>query len=52
MRAARSIPGRFQVPAIGELPARIHAILPLDQAASAHRTIAKGGLRGRYVLTP
>jgi NADPH:quinone reductase-like Zn-dependent oxidoreductase len=38
--------------ASGELPARVHAVMPLDQAAAAHRAVAKGGLRGRYVLTP
>ena len=38
--------------AAGELPARVHAVLPLDQAADAHRAVAKGGVRGRYVLRP
>jgi NADPH:quinone reductase-like Zn-dependent oxidoreductase len=38
--------------ASGQLPARVHAVLPLDQAADAHRAVAKGGVRGRYVLTP
>ena len=38
--------------AAGELPARVHAVVPLDQAADAHRAVAKGGVRGRYVLTP
>jgi NADPH:quinone reductase-like Zn-dependent oxidoreductase len=38
--------------ASGELPTRVHAVLPLDQAADAHRAMAKGGIRGRYVLTP
>ncbi|MEQ7128126.1 NADP-dependent oxidoreductase [Actinopolymorpha sp. B11F2] len=38
--------------ASGELPARVHAVVPLDQAADAHRAVAKGGLRGRYVLEP
>lgn len=36
----------------GELPARVHAVVPLDQVADAHRAVAKGGLRGRYVLVP
>jgi NADPH:quinone reductase-like Zn-dependent oxidoreductase len=36
----------------GELPARVHAAVPLDQVADAHRAVAKGGLRGRYVLKP
>jgi NADPH:quinone reductase-like Zn-dependent oxidoreductase len=38
--------------ASGQLPTRIHAVLPLDQAADAHRAIANGGIRGRYVLKP
>lgn len=38
--------------AIGDLPARVHAVVPLDDAADAHRAVAKGGVRGRYVLTP
>jgi NADPH:quinone reductase-like Zn-dependent oxidoreductase len=36
--------------ASGQLPARVHAVVPLDQVADAHRAVAKGGLRGRYVL--
>jgi NADPH:quinone reductase-like Zn-dependent oxidoreductase len=38
--------------ASGELPARMHAVVPLDQVADAHRAVAKAGVRGRYVLTP
>lgn len=38
--------------ASGELPARVHAVVPLDQVAEAHRAVAAGGLRGRYVLRP
>jgi NADPH:quinone reductase-like Zn-dependent oxidoreductase len=38
--------------ASGELPARVHAVVPLEQVADAHRAMAKGGVRGRYVLTP
>jgi NADPH:quinone reductase-like Zn-dependent oxidoreductase len=38
--------------ASGELPARVHAVLPLGKAADAHRAMAKGGVRGRYVLRP
>lgn len=38
--------------ASGELPARVHAVLPLERAADAHRAVAKGQLRGRYVLQP
>ncbi|SDK46269.1 NADPH:quinone reductase [Nonomuraea jiangxiensis] len=36
----------------GRLPARVHAVVPLDQVASVHRAVAKGGVRGRYVLQP
>ena len=36
----------------GHLPARVHAVLPLDQVAAAHRAVVKGGVRGRYVLQP
>ncbi len=38
--------------ASGDLPARVHALVPLDQVANTHRAVAKGGLRGRYVLKP
>ena len=38
--------------ASGQLPARVHAVVPLDQVADAHRAVAKGGVRGRYVLKP
>lgn len=38
--------------ASGELPTRVHAVVPLDQVADAHRAMAKGGARGRYVLKP
>ncbi|WP_274918742.1 NADP-dependent oxidoreductase [Streptomyces sp. WZ-12] len=34
----------------GELTLRVADVLPADQAASAHRRLAKGGLRGRLVL--
>ena len=36
----------------GRLPARVHTVVPLDQVADAHRAVAKGGVRGRYVLEP
>lgn len=36
----------------GQLPVRVHSVLPLDQAADAHRTLAKGGVRGRIVVQP
>jgi hypothetical protein len=38
--------------ASGALPARVLSVLPLDEVADAHRAVAKGGVRGRYVLTP
>jgi NADPH:quinone reductase-like Zn-dependent oxidoreductase len=38
--------------ASGELPARVHSVVPLDQVADVHRAVAKGGVRGRYVLRP
>lgn len=38
--------------AAGELPARVHAVVPLEQAADAHRATARPGLRGRYVICP
>jgi len=38
--------------ASGDLPARVHAVVPLADVADAHRAVAKGGVRGRYVLTP
>ena len=38
--------------ASGHLPARVHAVVPLDEVAEAHRSVAKGGVRGRYVLQP
>lgn len=38
--------------ASGELPTRVHAVVPLDQVADVHRAVARGGVRGRYVLEP
>ena len=38
--------------AAGELPARVHAVVPLDEVADAHRAVAAGGRRGRTVLVP
>ncbi|WP_159840456.1 NADP-dependent oxidoreductase [Nocardia sp. CY41] len=38
--------------ATGRLPVRVHAAVPLQQAAAAHRAVAKGGVRGKYVLRP
>ena len=42
----------LEATAHGDLPARVHAVLPLDQVAAAHRAVAEGGVRGRYVLRP
>jgi NADPH:quinone reductase-like Zn-dependent oxidoreductase len=36
----------------GDLSARVHKVVPLDDVADAHRAVAKGGVRGRYVLRP
>jgi NADPH:quinone reductase-like Zn-dependent oxidoreductase len=44
--------GLLERTASGELPARVAAVLPLSEAADAHRALAKGGVRGRYVLVP
>jgi NADPH:quinone reductase-like Zn-dependent oxidoreductase len=38
--------------ASGELPTRVAEVLPLDRFAEAHAAVAKGGVRGRYVLVP
>jgi NADPH:quinone reductase-like Zn-dependent oxidoreductase len=38
--------------ASGELPARVHSVVPLDEVAAAHRAVARGGVRGRFVLVP
>ncbi|MEV0528901.1 NADP-dependent oxidoreductase [Streptomyces sp. NPDC050439] len=46
------IAGLLTRAAAGELPTRVHAVVPLDQAADAHRATAEGGLRGRYVICP
>lgn len=49
---AARLAGLLERTATGELPARVAGVLPLDQAAEAHRIVAKGGVRGRYVLQP
>ena len=36
----------------GRLPVRVHAVVPLDHAAEAHRAVAQGGVRGKFVLQP
>ncbi|WP_328387384.1 NADP-dependent oxidoreductase [Nocardia sp. NBC_00416] len=38
--------------ASGRLPTRVHAVMPLARTADAHRAMAEGGTRGRYVLEP
>lgn len=38
--------------AAGEIVTRVAGELPLAQAAEAHRIVAKGGVRGRWVLRP
>jgi NADPH:quinone reductase-like Zn-dependent oxidoreductase len=42
----------LEAAASGHLPTRVHAVVPLDQVATAQRAVAKGGVRGRYVLQP
>ncbi|AYY13163.1 NADP-dependent oxidoreductase [Actinobacteria bacterium YIM 96077] len=44
--------GLLDATASGRLPARVHAVVPLDEVAAAHVAVAKGGIRGRYVLQP
>jgi len=36
----------------GQLPTRVHTVMPLDEVADAHRAMARGGVRGYYVLNP
>jgi NADPH2:quinone reductase len=36
----------------GSLPARIAGVLPLREAAEAHRRLETGQVRGRLVLRP
>ena len=43
---------QFAAAARGELHAVVHAVLPLDQAAEAHRKMDAGEVFGRIVLTP
>lgn len=38
--------------ATGDLPARVHAVTPLAEAADAYQAMATGGIRGRIVLVP
>jgi NADPH:quinone reductase-like Zn-dependent oxidoreductase len=42
----------LEATAADRLPARVHAVVPLDEVAAAHRAVAQGGVRGRSVLEP
>jgi len=44
--------GLLERTARGELPARVAEVLPLARFDEAHAAVAKGGVRGRYVLQP
>lgn len=48
----RRLRGLLEAVSAGSLPVRVHARLPLDQIAEAHRAVADGGVRGKYVLQP
>jgi len=47
-----ALAGLLDRTATGELPARVAEVLPLDRVDDAHAAVAKGGVRGRYVLVP
>lgn len=47
-----AIGGLLDRTARGELPVRIAEVLPLDRLDEAHSAVAKGGVRGRFVLQP
>ena len=47
-----ALAGLLERTATGELPARVAEVLPLDRVDDAHAAVAKGGVRGRYVLVP
>jgi NADPH:quinone reductase-like Zn-dependent oxidoreductase len=47
-----ALAGLLERTAAGELPARVAEVLPLDRVDDAHAAVAKGGVRGRYVLVP
>src|SRR4051812_39425348 len=49
---ARRLRDLLERTAAGELPARVHSVVPLDEVADAQRAAAKGGIRGRVVLRP
>jgi NADPH:quinone reductase len=43
---------QFAAASRGDLHAVVHAVLPLDRAADAHRRMDAGEVFGRIVLTP
>ncbi len=47
-----ALAGLLDRTARGELPTRVAEVLPLDRLDEAHAAVAKGGVRGRYVLVP
>jgi NADPH2:quinone reductase len=47
--AAREINGWL---ARGVLKGKVHSVLPLSEAAEAHRLVERGGLFGKIVLIP
>jgi NADPH:quinone reductase-like Zn-dependent oxidoreductase len=47
-----ALAGLLERTARGELPTRVAGVLPLDRLDEAHTAVAKGGVRGRYVLVP
>jgi NADPH:quinone reductase-like Zn-dependent oxidoreductase len=47
-----SLAGLLDRTAKGELPARVAEVLPLDRFDDAHAAVARGGVRGRFVLVP
>ena len=47
-----TLAGLLDRTARGELPVRLAEVLPLDRLDEAHAAVAKGGVRGRYVLVP
>ncbi|MFJ4185455.1 zinc-binding dehydrogenase [Kitasatospora sp. NPDC089509] len=49
---ARLRADQFEAAARGELSAVVHAVLPLEAAADAHRRMDAGEVFGRIVLTP
>jgi NADPH:quinone reductase-like Zn-dependent oxidoreductase len=58
IEAVGVVPDRAQLAGLlgrtasGELPARVAEVLPLERFDEAHAAVAKGGVRGRYVLQP